>query len=520
MFTSTNNAQDYKEASTAEQDARLVAEDNPDDVHAEAALEKAMVELRNIRRTLKAQGVLGFQRYQLEQTASNMTFDEIERRSKQAKQPGQLQKVLMAAANEGRKNAEKSGKQLRTAADQARADVDGVEESLEDDYDPQDLADARKNASKATTAGDLDEDDASIVAVSGFDVRGRVDAEDLVPLAEDAAVDAAGETLMDYLINDGGKFTGLLTCRLCEEDETVPENGVGEDAAEAAEDEIVEAGPSTTTTTSKGKGKKKVPTSSEPRGNYKTKLWKAGKLKQHLGQEFHSPKAQFCRKYKASHNKCPFEESCTFVGTGSALLQHIFEKTSQTDAHLLAAARAGLFARDFDPKLVRASMVKTASKQADGKVAYNVASDPTDVPVDDLVHPRNLTAHGELEITKASKAKSKAVFRLPTNDRLTDTSLWLGHEEGVYGAMADVLQQQRKYIADSVDGALRQHGVKADETGGTTARKFHGTARVKGIAHLRKRLEDLNFAWAEGIDDAGPAEDDEDEEIGGDDADE
>ncbi|EGP86319.1 uncharacterized protein MYCGRDRAFT_109711 [Zymoseptoria tritici IPO323] len=525
----------YQQASKDEQRASLAAAGSPDNETLQETANTAARNLHNIRRSLRIQGALAFQKVELDTVAKNLTFEEIERRTRDAKEPGRLQKLLTEVADEARANAAIRGEALRTAAAAARKENSNTDaEVLQDDYEVSDLADIRANARAAAEGELLDEEDASSIEVPGFQSRPAEDSEEKAPDHEVVAISAAGKALLDLMCNQEDLFTGTMTCRLCEADETVPElesmdddddddDGAGGDGdvgdgdgdgADANESQAATGASTATTAKSKGKGKGKAK-AEEPKkakkvspANYKGKLWKAGKLKQHLGQEFHTPRNKFLRMYRDSNTKCPFEESCEYVGTGSALLKHAHEKVTQSDEHLLGAARAGLFSREFDPKLERTSAVKTTKKKDTGDIGYVAPVDPESVPDSDLIHPRNLTATGDLEVTETSKDKSKAILRLPTNDKLTHTALWKQHEEGIHGAVADILQQQRAFIAGAADAALRQHNVMPDETGGTSGKAYVSKSRLRTIAVLRQRLEDLNFQWADSIDDAVNAADD------------
>lgn len=66
-----------------------------------------------------------------------------------------------------------------------------------------------------------------------------------------------------------------------------------------------------------------------------------GELNQHTVTAYHSPRSIFLRRYK-HQGLCPY--GCGKQFAGKALLQQVLTQTGQSDEHLLAAARAGVFA--------------------------------------------------------------------------------------------------------------------------------------------------------------------------------
>ena len=135
------------------------------------------------------------------------------------------------------------------------------------------------------------------------------------------------------------------------------------------------------------------------------------------------------------------------VGTGNAILKHVHKSVTQSDEHLLNAAKAGLFARDFDPRTQ--TQGNMAVRKKDGKVQRFDVLDPDDVDITALVHPRNLTKSGEIDQGFGGD-KDDSTFLLPTLKPTRETGYWKAHEEGVYGNLEDLAQRQREWLVDAM----------------------------------------------------------------------
>ncbi len=111
-----------------------------------------------------------------------------------------------------------------------------------------------------------------------------------------------------------------------------------------------------------------------------------------------------------------------------------------------------------------------------------------------MIPPANVNNDGVIAARKKLSIVEQPVLRLPTNLPITQTARANGH----YGRVADILQQQRKFIANILDNNLRAlgHG-QADEAGNTRSQAFEGKRRRNAIATLRKRLAEK--AWAEAV---------------------
>lgn len=280
-------------------------------------------------------------------------------------------------------------------------------------------------------------------------------------------VPAACATLMDVLVSQEDIDKSEKSCRLCQADDTV------DSTKQAA-------------------------------------LYKPGQLNQHLGTDFHSPRKRFLRKHKAKA-VCPY--GCGKKFTGSKLLAHVWKDIEQSDQHLLAAAKDGLFARDFNPSANRISSAVT--RVVDGEAKKIEAGDPNTVPLKAVVRAENIdrSSGNVMERSLVGTHTEKPVLRLPTANPVSEGPWWHGHDDGIYGDVADTLQQQRTWIADQLDANLRRlgHG-RADESGTTRQNPFQSERKTKGIATLRKRLqEELSWAWAEDHDHVEQPDDDAEE---------
>ncbi|EME43750.1 hypothetical protein DOTSEDRAFT_34334 [Dothistroma septosporum NZE10] len=214
--------------------------------------------------------------------------------------------------------------------------------------------------------------------------------------------------------------------------------------------------------------------------------------------------------------KCPFEDECAFKSTADKVLQHTLREVDQSKDHLLNAARAGLFSRDFDVSEARSvGRVKAVGKQGEG-LAYQAFEDPADFNLAAHVPPRNITADGDLQRDDNAVKYEGETIRLPPKTGLVDSTLWQEYIEGIHGRLPDILQQQRAFIARRAEAALRQHNVQQDHSGATRsqAAKGKGNRTVETRARLRLRLEEIGFPWAGGEAEVAD-EEDEDDETGG-----
>jgi hypothetical protein len=87
---------------------------------------------------------------------------------------------------------------------------------------------------------------------------------------------------------------------------------------------------------------------------------------------------KFLEKYSRS-GECPFGCGVHYAD-GKCMPAHVYSETEQTDEHLLAAARVGLFARDF----TRLSISKTdvlKEEAGTGDFEGHAHDDPVDVSI-------------------------------------------------------------------------------------------------------------------------------------------
>ena len=102
-----------------------------------------------------------------------------------------------------------------------------------------------------------------------------------------------------------------------------------------------------------------------------------------------------------------------------------------------------------------------------------------------MIPPANVNNDGVIAARKKLSIVEQPVLRLPTDLHITQSAWWPEHPNGFYGRAADILQQQRKFIANILDNNLRAlgHG-QADEAGNTRSQAFEGTRRRNAIATL------------------------------------
>jgi hypothetical protein len=424
-----------------------------DDEEDEELYQQAQTERRkltSLRRSLQTQGRIALQKVEMELTEQSMTTGSFEERNAEAKRPERIQQMLLDAA------AKAASRQNEEDPDEGEDEDD---ENHADDYADDDLIDARLQADAANAIS------VGTMALDRDDRQGMP--------GEEASVAPACRVFLDILTGQEDVVKIATTCRLCEADETVSEEG-------------------------------------------QAKLYMPGKLNQHLGTNFHSPKSKWLRPFKGGNLLCPYPD-CGIRGTGPVLLLHIHSQISQSDDHLLAAAKDGLFARDFDPRTMYDSSTKTRVK--DGKAQKVEQKDPEEpVPLSSVIQPRNLTKSGELsENSNVKPDPSAEILRLPTTEPLTETGWWHEHEEGVYGDVADGLAEQRKWIMNKIDANLRDLGQgKASEKGESRTQAHKGKRRVAGLAKLRERLVKLNWQWAEDEENIQQAEEESDGDGDGD----
>jgi len=241
----------------------------------------------------------------------------------------------------------------------------------------------------------------------------------------------------------------------------------------------------------------------------KTQTYSPGKLNQHLGTGYHSPKSKFLRQYK-DKQKCPFGCGEEFIGEN--LLTHVHTMVGQSDDHLLAAARAGLFARDFG--IGEGRVARTQTRIVAGQAQTSELPDAADVPLSALLPSGNIDVSGTVSARPLQRVADHPTLRLPTKARVTQTAWWKEHKTGLYGHVADTLQAQRRFIANMLDSNLRGLGFgQSDETGNTRMKSMESERRRNTIAVLRKRLvEELGWAWAEDSDSVAQPEDGDDGE--------
>lgn len=421
---------------------------DPDDEEKQERAEEEFRTLRSIRRTLRKQGRLAFQNAQHKILQENITQDELERRRTDAKAAGQMQQMLLDAAEAARDRANALEEQ----------DPEDEDEEIEDQYEADDLQDVRDRLETSTKNDDG-------VTVQNFSLNDPN--QHRTP--DHAAIAAACKTLLEILIGQKDVVKEALPCRLCQLDETVPEAD---------------------------KERTRMP----------------GKLNEHIGTNYHSPKSKYLRHFaKGSKNTCPYPD-CGETGTGPQILSHCHMLLSQTDEHLKAAAKDGLFARDFDPRILAFSTTKTRVKEGKAQKVQEV--DPDKVASAALIPPRNLSKTGNLqEAEKAKKGaiKNEPTLRLPTKQPVTETGWWHEHEDGVYGDVLDTLQAQQRWLMTQADNNLRALGVgQASEKGETRKQAHKGKRRTQGIVKLRERLAKMGWRWAEDEDNIlQPYEDDE-----------
>lgn len=141
------------------------------------------------------------------------------------------------------------------------------------------------------------------------------------------------------------------------------------------------------------------------------------------------------------------------------------------------------------------------------------AADSIDVPLMAMIPPAKVNNDGIIAARKKLSIVEQPALRLPTNLPITQTAWWPEHANGLYGCAAEILQQQRKFIANILDNNLRALGRgQRDEAGNTRSQAFEGTRRRNAIATLRKRLaEKLDWAWAEDVENVHQPDEDEEE---------
>lgn len=443
----------FKEQHKAFLEAQQAAAQDPDDDEKQEQAEEEYQKEVKLRRTLREQGRIAFQQMQLDITARNLTTEDLDRRRKDAKSAGEFQKMLLQAAKDARQTAE------------ANVERDPEEEDAdqEDTQQIEDLQDARNHLESDPAIGSGE------ITVQNFTISNA--SEVLHP--DEVSIAAACKTFMEILMGQTDVVKEKRACKLCVEDPHTP--------SEKSE-----------------------------------KLLQPGALAQHLGTAYHSPKNTWLRRFKKK-DKCPYPECFGTEGTGSDILAHVYRDVGQKDAHLLAAAKDGLFQRDFDPIMKFETTHKTRKK--DGEIQLVEDEDPTDVPLSDMLQPRNVVrpddADGEyqVDITAGKSKHDDPILRLPTKGPITETGWWHEHETGIHGDVADTMQAQARFILEQAENNLRALGKgQAGEKGETRTRKLAGKGdrRTEGIKKLRQRLVQLGWSWAEDADSvAQPTDDDE-----------
>lgn len=169
----------------------------------------------------------------------------------------------------------------------------------------------------------------------------------------------------------------------------------------------------------------------------KQQLYHPNELKQHLDTEYHPAKSKFLREHKVQ-GPCPF--GCGKQFAGNDLLIHFRDTAKQSDEHILAIARAGLFAPEFLPLEDR----------------LPATTEHAVVPIEAVLPAGNIDRRGNVTPRSTPTYDSGLpVLRLPTTDPITQTAWWKEHEEGLYGHDADIQQAQRRYMMDVIDNNLR-----------------------------------------------------------------
>lgn len=212
---------------------------------------------------------------------------------------------------------------------QAMEMVDEHAEIDRDAYDMEDLQDIRDRPDTEGTA--------IVNNMSLSDDAAVTKSQEMNP-----AIGAACQMLLEVLVRSEAVPVEAVPCQECLNDETVPESK-------------------------------------------KEQLYLPGKLKQHLATAYHSPKSKFLRRYKTK-GPCPFGCGTSFVG--KELLHHVLTSVKQSDEHLLAAACAGVFARDFSTREGR--QARTATRVVRGQALTTVTADPIAVPLAALLPTANI----------------------------------------------------------------------------------------------------------------------------------
>ncbi|SMR48162.1 unnamed protein product [Zymoseptoria tritici ST99CH_1E4] len=489
---------EFKRHNAELQQAESNLDSDDEDEAAEDRVRQARNHLEKCRRTLQNQAAIALQELELSLIKENMTSEQLEKRLKDAKAPGELARRLNEAAEAARKDAEN--------------EVEPQPETMQ----PDDFLDSRDRAEQMADDENEDQlvrdlDSPDVIATNNLSKD-----QDITPKANSASKDsadakalaAANKMLLTLLVEQtAADPSAMSTCKSCEVDETVPNT---------LSDEYVNDPANRT------------------RNQFKEKLYKRSDLLRHLATDFHSPRDKWYRGFadKTASYRCPYAEEpiaegegegegegtgegegeeegedvvvgkrCECYDTPGNLLKHITLLQSQTDEHLLNAARAGIFNRDFDPAMGRVGGKVKATGKKGGGYQYEAFADPDSFDAAAFVPPGNITADGEVEEDENATPYAKTI-RLPPNAPLVESTLWSEHSEGFYGHAADVLQQQRSFIARRADAILRQHSAVQSETGATLSKaaKGKGKRKIAGIAALRKRLTDLGFDWGVGID--------------------
>lgn len=372
-----------------------------------------------------------------------------------------------------RKDAKAAGKVQKMLLEAAADGRDKAMAMLEDgeaevnDYDVDDLQDAENRLDDNDETSDEHE-----ILVQSLSFEDTDPTPGTKP--EVAAVAHACRTLMNVLVGQAESVKVEKPCHLCQLDPTVDQK-------------------------------------------MKDNVYMPAKLQVHQSWSFHSPKKAWLRRWKGSKNKCPYPD-CDTQGTPEQLLAHVLERKGQSDQHLLAAARDGMFARDFDPKATATGEVSVKAVGG-GKYKMVAPEDPTEVDIAAMIPPRNLSKDGEFldEPQARAPVKNEPTLRLPTKTPLTQTAWWPEHETGIEGAVTDTLHAQQEFLMKLADKNLRDLGKgQANAKGETATRASHGKGkkRQEAIKHLRKRLVELGWRW--GADTANQVdEEDEEEEFQG-----
>lgn len=119
-------------------------------------------------------------------------------------------------------------------------------------------------------------------------------------------------------------------------------------------------------------------------GKQKEKTYLPGKLRQHLATDYHSMKSRWFRKHPGNNIECPYGCGARF-SSAKRVLEHALSMKSQSDEHLLAAAKDGLFEPIFEgSKAARSSAMVT--RVGYGQISQEIA-DPTVVSLADMIPP-------------------------------------------------------------------------------------------------------------------------------------